>query len=220
MATVVSLGLAPLLVTAWESWRNRRGPGAIRTGVVAAALAGLALVSTGTQHSSTGAHHPGTGILLAVLSGTVYATTTVVGHRLMSPDDVPDLSGAVGAGRSGEPDALTLTTATTTLGAVVLAPFGFLVDGVHRIDVATVGLLIYLGIGTMALAYSLLYAGLRTTSGSTATLATLVEPLTAAALAVVLLDERLSAGGIVGGCLILASVVALSFTGRVRPTPL
>jgi DME family drug/metabolite transporter len=217
VSTVVSLGLAPLLVTAWESWRRRRGPGAMRMGVVVAALAGLALVSTGTPHLSTDAHHAGVGILLAALSGIVYAITTVVGHHLMRPDDV---TGPTGVGSTGGPGPLTLTTATTTVGAVVLAPFGFLVDGVHRIDVATVGLLGYLGIGTMALAYSLLYAGLRTTSGGTATLATLVEPLTAAALAALLLDERLSASGIGGGCLILGSVAALSLTGRVRPTPL
>jgi drug/metabolite transporter, DME family len=61
----------------------------------------------------------------------------------------------------------------------------------------------------MALSYGLLYAGLRTTSGSAATVATLVEPLSAALLAALILSERLPPPALVGGALILAAVVAL-----------
>jgi DME family drug/metabolite transporter len=76
----------------------------------------------------------------------------------------------------------------------------------------SLGLLAYLGIATMALAYGLLYAGLRSTSGSAATVATLVEPLSAALLAAVLLRERLAWPALLGGALILGAVAAL------RPT--
>ncbi|WP_317698684.1 EamA family transporter, partial [Aeromicrobium sp. REDSEA-S32_B7] len=69
-------------------------------------------------------------------------------------------------------------------------------------------LLAYLGVLTMALAYALLYAGLRTTSGSAATVATLLEPVTAAAVAAVLLDERIGPLGLLGTALVLAAVVA------------
>ena len=48
----------------------------------------------------------------------------------------------------------------------------------------------------MALAYLLFYAGLRTAPGSSAAIATLLEPLTAAVLAALLLDERLGAAGV------------------------
>ena len=61
----------------------------------------------------------------------------------------------------------------------------------------------------MALSYGLLYAGLRTTSGSAATVATLVEPLSAALLAAVILGERLPWPALLGGALILGAVVAL-----------
>lgn len=54
----------------------------------------------------------------------------------------------------------------------------------------------------MALSYGLLYAGLRTTSGPAVTVATLVEPICAAVLAVVLLGERLPVSGFIGGGLI------------------
>ena len=62
---------------------------------------------------------------------------------------------------------------------------------------------------TMAVSYGLLYAGLRTTSGSAATVATLVEPLSAALLAALVLGERLTWPALLGGALILAAVVAL-----------
>ena len=74
--------------------------------------------------------------------------------------------------------------------------------------VAVIGLL-YLGLVTMALAYGLLYAGLRTTTGSSAVIATLLEPVTAAVAAALVLDERLGAAGVVGTLLILAAVAGL-----------
>jgi DME family drug/metabolite transporter len=79
-------------------------------------------------------------------------------------------------------------------------------------------MLVYLGVGTMAVAYGLLYAGLRTTTGSTATVATLVEPLSAALLAALLLGERLGVMGLLGGALILGAVVALQPTEE-QPAP-
>ena len=69
--------------------------------------------------------------------------------------------------------------------------------------------LLYLGVVTMALAYGLLYAGLRTMTGSSAVIATLLEPVTAAVAAALVLDERLGALGVVGTLLILAAVAGL-----------
>jgi DME family drug/metabolite transporter len=95
----------------------------------------------------------------------------------------------------------------------VLAPFiaiaAFAGEPVLPADTVSTLLLVYLGVATMALSYGLLYAGLRTTSGSAATVATLVEPLSAAVLAALVLDERLTGPALLGGALILAAVVAL-----------
>jgi len=85
-------------------------------------------------------------------------------------------------------------------------------------DPVSLALLLYLGVATMALAYGLLYAGLRTTSGSAATLATLVEPLSAALLAALMLGERLTWPALLGGGLILGAVVALH-PSEERPAP-
>lgn len=200
VATVVSLGLAPVLATAWEHVRARTTPSRRRVLVLGAALVGLVLVATASGHADSPGSEPGLGVLLAVASGATYAATTVLGHRV-----------------AGDVDPLVLTTGATTAGAVVLAPF-LLVAALGDGPVGTtrpggVALLVYLGVATMALAYGLLYSGLRTTSGSAATIATLVEPLSAAALAAVLLDERLGVAAAVGGALILMAVVGT------RPQP-
>lgn len=200
VATVISLGLAPVLVTAIEGCRRHQLPGRQHLLILAAALAGLVLVSASAGLEATGPQ-PLLGVLAAVGSGTAYALTTLVGAPLA---------------RSTSP--LTLTTATTTVGALVLLPFGLLADGpTTSSDPLVVGTLLYLGVLTMALAYGLLYAGLRTTPGSSAVIATLVEPVTAAAVAALFLDERIGPAGVAGTVLILAAVAGLGRRPMVPP---
>ena len=206
VATVVALGLAPILAAVWEHARVRTWPSWREVAVLAAALVGLVLISVNAGHGSAGAaDDPTLGLVLAVASGATYAATTVLGHVLAQ-----------------EVDPVALTTCSTAAGAFALAPFLAVaaVTGQPVIgwDPVTLTLLTYLGVVTMALSYGLLYAGLRTTSGSAATVATLVEPLAAALLAVVLLDERLPWTALLGGALILTAVVALR-PNEQRPAP-
>ena len=195
VATVVSLGLAPVLLTVAESIRHRRRPSRTRMFVLAAALGGLVLVSATSGSGSTGPH-PVLGVLLALGSGTAYAVATELGRPL-----------AQVAG------PLALTTTTTTVGAAVLIPFGlFAADGGDVLisgDPTVVVTLLYLGLFTMALAYGLFYVGLSTTTGSAAVITTLLEPVTAAVVAALVLDERLGTLGVVGTLLILAAVAGL-----------
>ncbi|TDC59065.1 EamA family transporter [Micromonospora sp. KC207] len=197
VATVVSLGLAPILAAVWEHAAARSRPSMREAGVLAAALAGLVLISATAGHGSpTPGNRPGLGLVLAVASGATYAATTVLGHTLAQ-----------------RVDSVALTTCATAAGALALLPFlataATAGQPVLPTDPASLALLGYLGVATMALAYGLLYAGLRTTSGSAATVATLVEPLSAVLLAALLLGERLTAPALLGGALILAAVVAL-----------
>nr|WP_157342361.1 DMT family transporter [Nocardioides sp. MAH-18] len=193
VSTVVSLGLAPVLLTVAESVRRRSAPALGQVGVLALALAGLVLVSV-----AAGAHEPGPhptlGVLLAIGSGATYAATTAVGRSLA---------------RGTSP--LVLTTATTTVGGVALmlcaAVTGSLATGFG--DATATLTLVYLGVFTMALAYGLFYAGLRTVAGSAAVIATLLEPVTAAIAAAVWLDEQLGTAGILGTALILLAVAGL-----------
>jgi drug/metabolite transporter, DME family len=197
VATVVSLGVAPVVTTAWEAVRARRRPGPRTVATVAAALAGLALISAATPGQA--GPQPVLGLLAAIGSGVVYAVSTLLSRGL-----------------SQRTDATTLTTSTSVVGALVLLPVAALHGLAFPVHAGTVGLFAYTGVVTTALAYALFYAGLRTVPGSVAAVLTLLEPLTAALLAVVILGEPLPAPTIAGGVLLLTAVVALYLRPRPR----
>ncbi len=98
----------------------------------------------------------------------------------------------------------------TLVGAAVLLPSLALVDG-RRVtaDPEAMAWLLYLGALTMALAYVLLYSGLRGVAPSTAVTASLVEPVTAAVVAAVVLEEALGPAAVVGILLVLGAVAGL-----------
>jgi drug/metabolite transporter, DME family len=100
-----------------------------------------------------------------------------------------------------------------TLGALVLLPFvaGEPLEWV--VSGRGVLMLAHLGVLTVGLAYYLYGWGLRTLDTSTAVTLTLAEPVTAALLAVMVLDERLRPTGWVGAALVM---VGLAMVGGVR----
>ncbi|WP_122818987.1 DMT family transporter [Nocardioides pantholopis] len=204
VATVVSLGLAPVLLTIATAVRTRTVPSAGRVAVLATALLGLVLV-TGSAHAGETGPHPGWGLLLAAGSGTAYALATALGEPLA---------------RAGDP--LALTTLTTTVGAAGLLPLGAgagLASGhLAAADPVVLGTLAYLGVATMALAYGLFYAGLRTTDAGAAVVATLLEPVTAALVAAAVLGERIGTAGLIGTGLILLAVGGLGRRAAGRPS--
>ncbi|MEU8238653.1 EamA family transporter [Actinoplanes missouriensis] len=197
IATVVSLGIAPVLLSAWETARTRQRPG---TGVLvasAAALIGLALIAGATV--DTGAPAAGLGLLAAVGSGVVYAASTALSRHTT---------------QGVQP--LTLTTLSCTIGAITLLPIAAVEGLAFTPRVTPIALLVYAGAITTALAYALFYTGLRRTAGSVAVVVTLLEPLTAALLAVVLIDEPLGAATVAGGALLLGAVATL-YIGAEQP---
>jgi DME family drug/metabolite transporter len=191
VATVVALGLAPVLLIGAESIAARRMPSAKQLVVLALALVGLVLVSAGG--TSSHAAKPALGVALAVASGATYALATALAR--------PAAAAAM---------PLALSTVTSTVGAVGLVPVALILcHPVASGNPVALGWLLYLGVMSLAVVYSLFYAGLRTVSGSAAVLGTLLEPVTAAAAAALVLGERLSALGIVGAVLILVAVAGL-----------
>lgn len=206
VATVVSLGLAPVLLTVAESIRDRRTPAGARLAVLSAALIGLVLVSVAGHESSTGPA-PLSGVLFAVASGTTYALTTAAGGSI-----------------SKAASPLVLTTGMTLVGAAVLLPCLAFVDGPRTTsNVSALAWLGFLGLLTMALAYVLFYSGLRVVAASTAVTASLIEPITAALVAAVVLDESLTAVAVAGIVLVLGAVAGLGHpstaAGPVAPDP-
>ncbi len=195
LATLVTLGLAPVLVAVATAAAGRERP---RAAVLAAlvAIAGLALLVGVPSGGDPAGRVP--GALLALGSAAGYAGVTLLSRGL--------------AGRVAPAD---LTVAGFVVGAVALLPLaaasglGLAAPGAAP-SAGTLALLLYLGAVPSALAYSLFFAGLRTTGATAAAVITLVEPLTAAVLAAVLVGERLGPAGLAGGALLLAAVVTLA----------
>ena len=197
VATVVTLGLAPLLLTAHEARARRRLPGAGRLLTLGVALTGLVLVTRETG-SDTATDASLLGLASAVGSALAYALSTQRSRRL--------------AGHTDEP--LAVAAVTTSLGAAVMGPLlavlAFTGAPTGTTDPVALVLLAYLGVATMALATCLVFSGLRRVSGSSATLATLLEPVSAAALAAALLGERIGGLGWLGIGLVVAALAGLA----------
>jgi DME family drug/metabolite transporter len=191
IATVVSLGIAPVLLSAWETLRTRQRPSTATLTASAAAIIGLALIAGATMEpgASTAA---GFGLLAAIGSGIVYAASTAISRHTT---------------QGVEP--LTLTTLSCTVGAISILPLAAAEGLAFTPETGPIALLIYAGAITTALAYALFYTGLRRISGSVAVVVTLLEPLTAALLAVILINEPLGVTTVIGGLLLLGAVAAL-----------
>jgi DME family drug/metabolite transporter len=190
LATLVTIGAAPVIVAIAEQARGRRALGRADAVTIAMALAGLGLLGglPGGGFSET-AVLASTG--MALLSAAGFAAVTLIGT---SP--VPGL------------DELALNGFGFGLGGMALLPLAAVAGGLgFRPGLASAGLLAALGIGPTAMAYTLYFRALRKASATTAALVTLIEPLTAAVLAALVLGNRLSAAGIAGAVMLLSAVV-------------
>jgi len=206
VATLVTLGLAPVLVAVASVLLGAERPDRGVLTALLTALAGLALLVGGggataagdLPASGTGAGGGGAaGSLLAAGSAAGYAGVTLVSRSL-----------------GGRVEAGDLTLAGFAVAAVLLAPLALVGGLALPSSPAAWVLLLYLGAVPTALAYRLFFAGLRTTSPTVASILTLVEPLTATLIAAVALGERLGPTGVVGGGLLLAAVVVLARPGQ------
>jgi DME family drug/metabolite transporter len=194
VATLVTIGSSPLLVLlARPRSADRRSLSA-----VGLALSGLVLlVGIPTDGGpSTGALLSGAGCALAAAGG--FTAMSLLGAR-----PVPGL------------DAMTTTGAGFTLGGALLAPLAVTTSSLAFVPTpASIGLLLAFGLVPTAVAYTCYFRGLRSAPAGVGVLMALLEPLTAAVLAAVLLGDRLGVSGIAGGLLLGAALVLT--VGRVR----
>lgn len=191
LATLVTIGGTPVIVAVVEHARRSRALG--RSGVItiALALAGLGLL--------TG--RPGGGLSeTAVLASAGLALLSAAGFAAVTLLGTSPVAGL---------DELTLNGFAFSLGGLALLPVAAALGGGlgFRPTLASAGLLAALGTGPTAVAYTLYFRGLRKASASTGALLSLIEPLTAAVLAALVLGNRLSATGIAGAVMLLAAVV-------------
>lgn len=191
VGTVVAIGSAPAFTGLIDRLTGGPGLDARWAGATALACAGVALLMLG---GGAGAEISGTGVGLAAVAGAGYASYAVASKRLLERGYTPE----------------TTMAAVFGTGALLVAPVLAIVPAGGLLTSGGIALALYLGVVPTAIAYVLFARGLRTIpAGETATL-TLAEPLTAAALGVIVLGERPSALAAAGAALVLAGLVLVA----------
>ncbi|MGA5424804.1 DMT family transporter [Streptomyces lavendulocolor] len=194
VATVVTLGAGPVLIAlgARLTMAERLGRGGAVA--VAGALAGLVVLVLG----GGGVAVRPAGVALAVLSAAGYAGITLL-TRWLGRD-------------GGGGDALATSTWAFAVGAVGLLPMAASEGLVpHTAELAkVVGLLVYVAAVPTALAYALYFAGAAVVRAATVSVIMLLEPVSAAVIAVTVLGERLTGATVLGTLLLLTAVVGLA----------
>ncbi|MDX3458476.1 EamA family transporter [Streptomyces sp. ME02-8801-2C] len=195
VATVVTLGAGPVLIAlgARLTMGERLGAGGILA--VVGALTGLTVLVLGGGGGS-GELRP-TGVAWAALSAFGYAVMTLLTRWW---------------GREGATDAFGTAVRAFGVTTLCLLPFG-LAEGLlpHTDDhLRLFVLLVYVAAVPTALAYGLYFAGAAVVRSATVSVIMLLEPVSAAVLAVALLGERLTTATAVGTLLLLGATAGLA----------
>ncbi|MFF3316414.1 DMT family transporter [Streptomyces sp. NPDC003035] len=200
VGTVVTLGAGPVLIAlgARLTMGERLGRGG--AAAVVGALAGLVvLVLGGMLNGGSGEVRP-LGVVLAVLSAAGYAAITLL-TRWLGRD-------------GGGSDALSTTTWAFAIGTVGLLPLaaaeGLFPHTEQHLEM--LGLLVYVAAVPTALAYALYFAGAAVVRAATVSVIMLLEPVSAAVIAVGMLGERLTVATVLGTLLLLTAVTGLAYS--------
>ncbi|NJP90617.1 EamA family transporter [Nonomuraea sp. FMUSA5-5] len=188
LATVVTMGATPVFTALGSRFLLRERLGRTALGALAAALAGLLLL-TGEAALRAGSFP---GVAFALLSAAGYAGVTLLSRH----------------GRDDDPRAAAV--GGFVVGAVCLAPFALAEGVVPEVSWASVALLGYLGAVPTALAYGLFFRALTALRATTVSIISLGEAVGAALLGVLLFGERLTPVAWSGCVLLLAAVTVLA----------
>lgn len=186
---LIAIGSTPVMVALYTAVETRRRPGARLVAALALALAGLALLLSGSLDAGSQAL---AGAGLALLTGAAFA-----GVSIANREPVPGLG------------PVALTGWAFAVGTVLVMPLALAAGLSLPSDARGWALLSLLGVAFTAGAYIAYFLGLRTVPATAATVLTLLEPLVAALLGAWLLGERLGWPGAAGGALLGAAVVLL-----------
>ncbi|WP_337925026.1 DMT family transporter [Arthrobacter jiangjiafuii] len=206
VGTVVSIGSAPLASAAIERVADGRRLSSRWMAGAGVALAGTVLlcVAEAAAAGDDGGRQPGAvaaGVLLGLVAGVTYALYSWTAHRLM---------------QRGIP-ARAAMGATFGVGGAALMPV-LVLTGAPLLESSTnaaVGL--YMALVPMFAGYLFFGWGLARVLPSTATTLSLVEPVVAAVLAVLIVGERLPVAGWIGAGLVLAGLLVLTLPSPHRP---
>jgi DME family drug/metabolite transporter len=138
------------------------------------------------------------GVALALGAGASYGMYTVTSKTLLETGHAPAAVMAV----------------AFTGGAILLAPVFFLDRSGWLVEPGGLALALYMGLVPTALAYVLFARGLERLPAANVATLTLAEPLTAAALGVIVVGERPGAIAALGALLVLSGLLVLAARPR------
>ncbi|MBF6335511.1 DMT family transporter [Nocardia abscessus] len=189
LATLLTIGMSPVVVAVLEHVSGRHPVDRRRAATIGLALGGLALLA-GVPSGAAGVGGLLIGAALASLAAAAFATVTVINAA-----PVPGL------------DAMTTTGLGFTGGALLLAPVAATKGLTFDPTIGSIALVLVLGLAPTAVAYTFYFRGLSDAGPGIAAVLALLEPLTGAALAAVVLGERLTATGLTGAALLIGALL-------------
>ncbi|HVL61045.1 MAG TPA: EamA family transporter [Microbacterium sp.] len=202
VGTVIALGSAPVMAGLLEWLLTRKAPSSTWIGATALATVGVVLLGLGGDASGSGGTDP-VGLAGSLGAAASFAIIANAQRRLL--DDGWDPFTVVGS-----------MGASSAVIAIVVLPF---VDLSWLATTAGLTMGLWLGIGTISIAYVLFTWGLSGLTAATAATLTLGEPLTASLLGIVVLGERLSLLAIVGLAVLAAGLALLAWGSRAPRDP-
>lgn len=187
--------VAPLYVLALGHWLLRERVRPHDLGFMAAFAVGLLFLLSGSPIPLASAPDPALGNKLAAASGLTYALT-IVGLRH--------------AARRDRAAALSSVVVGNILACLAALPFALPLPAIGAADL---GILLYLGVVQIGLAYLLMTRGMRQVSALEASLLLLVEPVLNPLWAWILQREVPEAASLVGGALIVVTTGLMAWRG-------
>ncbi len=188
--TIFLQDTAPLYVLALSPWLLGERIRGRDLGFMAMMAAGMGLFFVGAQPEFRTAPHPMLGNVLAVTAGVTWALT-IMGLRW--------LSSRPGGGAGGSAAAVAMGNLVACAVTIPLAL------PVVRMGTGDLGIIVFLGVIQIGLAYVFLTRGVRYVPALEASLLLLVEPVLNPVWAWLVHGERPGGWALVGGCLILGT---------------
>lgn len=190
VGTIIAIGSAPILSGILD--RIFLGATLSRRWYIATVLAIVGALLLVITDDTTMNINP-LGVLLSLGAGLSYSVFALVNKRLID---------------AGLPSDAVMAVAFSS-GALILLPTLFFVDTSWIITTGGLVVVLHLGVLATGLSYALYGRGLRTVSISVAATLSLIEPLTATILGVLVVGERLTTQGGLGIGLLLLGLVIL-----------
>lgn len=201
VGAVVTLGAAPVVTGLLEWVVRRAAPPRIWFAATGCAVVGVVLLSGLLE----GAGQPVSvrGLAGSLGAALAYAVYTLAAKHLLD----------------GGWSSTAVAGSIFTTAAVIGVPFLLLVDLGWLWSWSGIAMVLWLAIVTIVLAYVLFATGLQSLSASTVSTLTLVEPLTACVLGLLLLGEQLSGVGWSGLAVLSIGVMLLAWPSRTAAVP-